>query len=323
MSLDLKTKRAKDRGSKESLRSDGRVAATTRLSRSDRLLPYKAPFDWEAMLAAFRAHQLPHLESVDSEAYERVIKTSGGMGWFRAQHDSRNSAIRLSVWNGTASDVDVVAASVRRMFDLDADPDVIGKAFEADPYLSATWKRYPGMRVARSWDGFETMLTTILGQLVSVSFGRTLTDELMQAAGNKARHPKTDEPIHLFPTPSRVIKADLGRVRTSEARRNALRCLAELVMKRKLHQRGTVDPKELRDLLRSIPGVGAWTSEYISMRGFDDDDAFPATDYGLKQELKRHPALDVKRVRPWRAYAATALWKSFSAAKGASYESVV
>jgi 3-methyladenine DNA glycosylase/8-oxoguanine DNA glycosylase len=27
------------------------------------------------------------------------------------------------------------------------------------------------------------------------------------------------------------------------------------------------------------------------MRAFDDNDAFPATDYGLKQEIKRHPEM--------------------------------
>ena len=49
----------------------------------------------------------------------------------------------------------------------------------------------------------------------------------------------------------------------------------------------------------------------------------PATDYGLKQEIKRHPEMKVDSVRPWRAYAAAALWKNFAATKGTRYESVV
>jgi 3-methyladenine DNA glycosylase/8-oxoguanine DNA glycosylase len=59
--------------------------------------------------------------------------------------------------------------------------------------------------------------------------------------------------------------------------------------------------------------IGAWTSEYIAMRGFHDDDAFPRTDYALKQELKRLSEVDANRVRPWRAYAAVLLWNSFAA----------
>jgi 3-methyladenine DNA glycosylase/8-oxoguanine DNA glycosylase len=209
------------------------------------------------------------------------------------------------------------------MFDLDVDPKVISQAMKADQNLSEIWARFPGLRIARSWNGFESMVTTILGQLVSVRFGRILTDELMRSAGVRSRHPKTGELIHLFPTAQSLLTADLSTVRTSEMRRIALRSLAKLVCDGTLRWEHAPPPKELRKTLRAVPGVGAWTSEYIAMRGFHDDDAFPGTDYGLKQELKRYPNMNINRVRPWRAYAATGLWRSFAAAKGAVYESVV
>ena len=81
------------------------------------LLPYKPPFDWEIMLAAFRAHQLPHLEAVDDVAYERVIATKQGAGWFRVQHDEKRDALSLSGWNcsaeGLGCDLTNRAADVR------------------------------------------------------------------------------------------------------------------------------------------------------------------------------------------------------------------
>ncbi len=48
-------------------------------------------------------------------------------------------------------------------------------------------------------------MTTILGQLVSVSFGRVLTGELMRAAGTVMRHPETSEDIFLFPTAQQLL----------------------------------------------------------------------------------------------------------------------
>jgi DNA-3-methyladenine glycosylase II len=288
-----------------------------------KLLPYTPPFDWEAMLAAFRAHQLPHLEAVDDIAYERIVTTINGTGWFRVEHDAKRHSVRLSACNGSDADQAFITNAVRRMFDLDADPEVLGQAMKADRYLSGIWNLYPGLRVFRSWDGFESMVTTILGQLVSVSFGRTLIDELMQIAGVKSHHPKTGQPIRLFPTAKGLLAADLSKVRTSEGRRTAIRSLAKLVCDGTIRWEHTPSPKELRKILLSVPGVGAWTSEYIAMRGFHDNDAFPGTDYGLKQELKRHSEMNVNSVRPWRAYAATALWTSFAAAKGTAYESVV
>ena len=115
----------------------------------------------------------------------------------------------------------------------------------------------------------------------------------MQAAGKKSRHPKTGEPIHLFPSAKTLLAADLSAVRTSEQRKKAIRSLAQLIRDGSLREGVALAPKELRKVLLSVPGIGAWTAEYVAMRGFHDDDAFPATDYGLKQELKRHPKINV------------------------------
>ena len=286
-------------------------------------LRYQPPYDWETILATFRAHQLPHLEFVDHQAYERITETSKGLGFLRVEHDPQKHAVRLLHWNGAEQDVEQDVRNIRRMFDLDADVGEINRAMDADPSLSTIWKRYPGIRIARSWNGFESMVATILGQVVSVRFARVLIEELMGVAGVKTTHPKTGGAIHLFPTAEQLLIADLGAVRTSEARRTALRSLAGRVVAGDLFWKGFVDVKDLRRILLSLPGVGVWTSEYVAMRGFHDDDAFPGTDYVLKQELKRHLNIDVSRVRPWRAYAANVLWKSFAATKGISCETVV
>ncbi len=288
-----------------------------------RTLAYSEPYDWESILAHIRWHQLPNLETVDLRGYERVVQTSQGIGWFTVTHDKATRKVRLSMWNGNEEDFVGISAAVRRMFDLDAEPNVIREAMSADPYLLSLWNRHPGLRIARRWSGFEALFTTVLGQLVSLRFARTLADEFMKAAGTKVRHPKTSRHIYLFPTVHQILNADLSAVRTSESRRTAIRSLAALVADGTLNWRQSNPPAALRKTLLSVPGVGPWTAEYVAMHGFDDNDAFPATDYVLKQELKRHPEVDVKRVRPWRAYAVMALWKGFTFARNTKYEPVV
>jgi 3-methyladenine DNA glycosylase/8-oxoguanine DNA glycosylase len=278
-------------------------------------LPYSHPYDWETILASFRAHQVPDLESVNDVEYIRIVQTRQGMGWLRVTKHAQKDALRLELWNGDQSDLEAVRSSVRRMFDLDADLGAIARAMENDPTLRSLWTRHPGLRVPRSWDGFESMVTTILGQLVSVSFGRTLTRELMDAAGKKVRHPKTGETMCLFPTAVQLLGADLSTIRTSEARRSAIRALASSVVDGTLNWKMPMDHDTLRKLLLSIAGIGPWTAEYVAMHGFHDDDAFPATDYGLKQQLKSYPQIRVNAVRPWRAYAAMLLWKDLSCSK--------
>ena len=275
-------------------------------------ISYAQPYDWQSMLAFFSTHHLPHLESVDSSGYERIAHTRAGLGWFRVEHHDSLHAIRLSVWNATEEDVVEISAKVEDMFDLRAQPDILDKAMSSHSYLFQLWTQYPGLRVGRAWNGIESMFTTVLGQLVSVSFGRTLINELMRAAGSKARHPKTSDGIYLFPTAEQIIDADLSSVRTSEGRRTTIRTLAKLLTNGSIDWSKTGSTSEQKRALLAIPGVGSWTSEYIAMRALHDNDAFPATDYGLKKVLKQHPEVEVKRVRPWRAYAASALWRSFA-----------
>ena len=60
--------------------------------------------------------------------------------------------------------------------------------------------------------------------------------------------------------------------------------------------------------LAGIPGVGPWTIEYIAMRALGDPDAYPATDLGLIHALGRKGE-KLEHLKPWRAYAATRLWR--------------
>jgi AraC family transcriptional regulator of adaptative response / DNA-3-methyladenine glycosylase II len=69
--------------------------------------------------------------------------------------------------------------------------------------------------------------------------------------------------------------------------------------------------------LRSLPGIGEWTAQYIAMRELREPDAFPAADIGLLRAMAddegRRPSPSEllarsERWRPWRAYAALYLW---------------
>jgi DNA-3-methyladenine glycosylase II len=288
-----------------------------------RTLEYRPPYDWNNVLGFFRAHQIPYLESVDETSYERVLSTKSGLGRLRVVHSPNSRSLQLTIWNTTDEDAAEVTANVGRMFDVSANPEVLRDTMKADRYLSTIWTNHPGLRVARSWSGYEALITTVLGQLVSVSFGRVLIDELMRVAGSEAFHPKTAERIFLFPSARQLLGADLSKVRTSVARRATIRSLARLIDEEVLNLTAPISTKALRKILRSVPGVGAWTVEYAAMRGFDDDDAFPATDYALKQELQQHPGINLDCLSPWRAYAAVALWRNFAEKRKEAHESVV
>ncbi|MGZ8851458.1 MAG: DNA-3-methyladenine glycosylase family protein, partial [Thermoanaerobaculia bacterium] len=73
---------------------------------------------------------------------------------------------------------------------------------------------------------------------------------------------------------------------------------------------------ETIERLTALKGIGPWTAHYIAMRALGEPDAFPHTDLGLRKAATAigiEPAkllAHAERWRPWRAYAAIALWES-------------
>lgn len=94
-------------------------------------------------------------------------------------------------------------------------------------------------------------------------------------------------------------------------RARALHALARAVTLR----HGGILPQD-EAALRALPGIGAWTADYVALRGLGDPDVLPAGDLVLRRAaaargLPDAPA-DLARAarawRPWRGYAAEHLW---------------
>ena len=126
---------------------------------------------------------------------------------------------------------------------------------------------------------------------------------------------------HVFPSAADLAEVDLSDLPMPRSRARALESLARAVAA----DPGLLAPR--RDLdqaietLKSLPGVGEWTAQYIAMRELREPDAFPAADVALMRALRppgeaRPTAAEVlaraEPWRPWRAYACFHLWASLS-----------
>ena len=275
-------------------------------------LPYRPPFDWQALLDFYRNHLIHGLETVDGDSYERVFELGSAIGAFRVSADSTKPRLRLRVVVDDPGVLFEVHQRVRRMFDLDADPMDVGERFASHGNLGPLWALRPGLRIARGWDAFEVSVFTILGQLVSTTQGRALVRQLVESEGKPAVHPVTGEPVRLFPSSDILASSGLQHVKTTQARKQAIRSLSGLVASGNLNL-GSDDVDRVKQRLLSLPGVGPWTSEYIGLRALGDSDSFPGTDLVLKRSLASFGGSDLDSIRPWRGYAAACLWASHSA----------
>lgn len=268
-------------------------------------LAYRPPLDWAHALGYFRHHQIPGVEFIDETGYEREFAD----GWFRVEPAPGEDALLLQVWTEKPAALFALAQRVRAMFDLDSDPLWVEAHFDTAPVLGRLVRATPGLRVARAYSPFEAMVGTVLGQLVAVSFARELMGDLVRHYGTEVpgRHG-----ARRFPAPEVLRDAPLKEIRTTAARKRAIRELAALVARGELDLGAGADVAAFKARLLAIPGLGPWSAEYMALRALGDPDAFPGTDLILKRALARHRRLDPERFRPWRGYAAVHLWHRYA-----------
>jgi AraC family transcriptional regulator of adaptative response / DNA-3-methyladenine glycosylase II len=212
-----------------------------------------------------------------------------------------------------------IIARVRRVFDLAADPDMIGEHLALDPVLAPLVSARPGLRVPGAWDGFELAVRAIFGQQITVPAATRLLGRLVEAHGAplSAMTGDVEGLSHLFPSPAGLARVDLTLLGMPNARAMAVNSLAQaLSADPAIFSRGA-SLEETIAKLRSLPGIGDWTAQYIAMRELREPDAFPAADIGLMRAMTaadgRRPSpaqllSRAERWRPWRAYAALHLW---------------
>jgi AraC family transcriptional regulator of adaptative response / DNA-3-methyladenine glycosylase II len=285
-------------------------------------LRYRPPYDWDAMLAFLATRAIPGVESVSGDRYARTIALGADVGVIAARPTRRDClAVELRFPRLTA--IPAILARARRVFDLAADPVLIGDHLGRDPILAPLIAARPGLRVPGAWDGFEIAVRAVLGQQITVVAARKLAGKLALAFGDELPEQWREDGLSLtFPRPERLAEADPGLLGMPRARGLALVSLAGAV---------ATDPdlfgprrslEEAVEHLRGLRGIGEWTAQYIAMRALREPDAFPAADVGLLRALaapdgtRPTPVALLARAevwRPWRAYAVLHLWAAEAA----------
>jgi AraC family transcriptional regulator of adaptative response / DNA-3-methyladenine glycosylase II len=291
-------------------------------------LAYRPPYDWGAMLSFLAARAIPGVEIVSENIYRRTIAIGGDFGTITVAPADQNR-VNVSVRFPDMAALPQIIARVRRVFDLAADPDTIGAHLSLDPVLAPLVAGRPGLRVPGAWDGFELAVRAIFGQQITVPAATKLLGRLVEAHG--ARLPAAAKDVeglsHLFPSPARLARADLAALGMPKARAMAVTSLAQAISADPaIFSRGASLEQAIAKL-RSLPGIGEWTAQYIAMRELREPDAFPAADIGLLRAMAgadgRRPSpaelsSRAERWRPWRAYAALHLWAAGLAHPAAS-----
>jgi AraC family transcriptional regulator of adaptative response / DNA-3-methyladenine glycosylase II len=272
-------------------------------------LAYRPPYDFEGLLQSYKNHRVGNLERFEDGKMIRVISFDRKVGEITISHVPQQSSVQVEIDFPDTSFIHVILAKVRILFDLDSDPVLISNSLEKHEGLKKILHKHPGIRLPSGWDPFEVAVATILGQLVSVDFGRTLVADLIEMLGEDSGLELKGKAIKLFPTPKKIAQADLSKLKTTEIRKETLKLFAQAVASKKLSLEPTQDIENFYQAVRKIKGIGPWTASYMCLKALRHTDAFPETDLILKRALQNYPLSVINEMSPWRGYAAALLWK--------------
>ena len=280
-------------------------------------LGYRPPYDVREMLQFLQQRGIAGVEQIDVAAHTvaRTLRLDDDTrGWIACRFEPEQHRVQVRVADSLAPQLPRVIARVRAWLDLDADPAAIHAVLGADfPALA-------GLRVPGTLDGFELAVRAVVGQQVTVAAARTLTTRLVERFGTPLATP-IDGLTRLFPSPAALAAAsgdELGQLGLVRQRQAAIHALAQAVSSGQIRLHAGADVAATMDALKALPGIGAWTADYIALRALRWPDAFPAGDVALQKALSpdgqrltaRAAEGRAERWRPWRAYAVIRAWHS-------------
>jgi len=285
-------------------------------------LGYRPPLRFSELLAFFRARALAGVEVVGEESYARtayMVMPDGRevSGWIRAEHDPDHNALVLSMAESLLPATSMVVARVRRMFDLDCDPETVYGGLAALNTIRPG-ANVCGMRLPGCFDPFETCCRAVLGQQVSVVAANKLAARIVEAIGPQV-HTGVEGLDHAWPSAREIAAIDdlagtLGKLGVIRTRSAVIADIAQIVESGQLSFDSLSDPIEQMSTLLSVKGIGPWTANYIAMRVYSYPDAFLEKDAGVAHALpdmaQKERIEAVEPCRPWRSYAVVCLWNS-------------
>ena len=282
-------------------------------------LGYRPPFAWDALIGYLAARAIPGVEQVVDGRYRRSFCLNGAQGLLEVENDGEAHRLLVRVLSNDQVKIGMLTARLRRLFDLDADPEVIGAQLRHDPEMKKRVAKLPGLRIPGAFDGFELCVRAILGQQVSVKGATTLAGRLVERVGRPLDPGLMPDgspwPGLVFPNAEILAATPLDGLGMPGGRIKCIQQFAQAVARGDVRLEVKQSLEDSIAELTRLPGIGPWSAHYMALRALGEPDAFPSGDMGLQKAAGGSTRLTAKALeakaaawQPWRGYGALYLW---------------
>ncbi len=258
-------------------------------------LAHRGPHDPNVFdLLARRA--VPGVEEITGQpgarTYRRTLRLPYGVGIAEVDEPGPKAAegrwLECRLRLADLRDLTTAVQRMRRLFDLDADPEAVAATLGADPLLAPLVQAAPGLRSPGAADPHELAVCAVLGARPD------RTAALVTRYGEPLPGGPDGGLTRLFPAASALAAADPAELpepvpELAAALADGTLCLDPGADRARAHR-----------ALLALPGVDEWTAGYVRMRALGDPDVFLPT-----PDITPRAA---NAWRPWRSYALRHLW---------------
>lgn len=289
-------------------------------------IPTPSDFSFEECLAHLMRSEQETVHQVIDHSIYKAIKIDGDepilfiIDW---KPDALH--VRFPLTTPSAKQKEQTASFIIEWFDLTTDLNGFYELAKHDPILSPIVQNHYGLRIMGIPNLFEALTWAIIGQQINLTFAYTLNKRLVEKYGDFVEY--EGKKFYTFPSFEMVASLttdDLRALQFSTRKAEYIIGIAQLMQGGKLDKDilfklETFEQKHL--FLTTIRGIGPWTADYVLMKSLQESSAFPISDVGLHNALKKQLNLDRKPTmdelkelaetwKGWQAYATFYLWRS-------------
>ncbi|GAA0688303.1 AlkA N-terminal domain-containing protein [Streptomyces malaysiensis subsp. malaysiensis] len=278
-------------------------------------LAYRGPYAATELFDYLGHRALTGVEEITgtrgTRTYRRTLRLPHGTGIAEVGERVGDGWLECHLHLSDPRDLTSAAQRMRRLFDLDADPQAVAERLRADPALAPLIAACPGLRAPGTADPHELAVRAVLGEEVPVAAERSLGSALVAAYG-KPLQVSSGGLTHLFPTAEELAEASLSELDMPDSRRAVLRSLCAALTGGTVVLDAGADRDEAEKALLGLGGISPWTAGFIRMRALGDPDVLLGNDDAVVAAAREAGARPVglHAWRPWCTYAMHHLWNA-------------
>jgi DNA-3-methyladenine glycosylase II len=227
------------------------------------------PFDFDLTIERFRAFG-PDLANLwEDGALHRVV------GAREVRIEAARDGVRVEPLD------DETRPAVGKLLGLEFDLDAFYAWAQADAVLRGLTTRLAGFRPPLAPDPFETLVTSITAQQVSLFAAFAIRNRLIEGFGRRVGR------AHEFPTAERLRQAshdDLLALGFSGSKAEYVLGLAQEPID--FASLAQLPDEEVKTSLVSLRGIGEWTAEWFLARHLARPRAWPVGDLALEKAVR-------------------------------------